>query len=258
MLIYNQIYNEDYLNFFRKIENNSIDLVLTDPPYGINYQNFYTQKKLDKLNGDEIEFSYVALGQILQSKLKTTGCAFIYTGWSTYPKHYLELTNLGLKVNEPLIIQKRGSKPSNLKSSWQTNSDWLLFITKENFKFKETQLLHNKKAGVIPNKGRKPVPEFKYRMPSAWFGNEFPFSTENPQTTKNWPIQHPTPKTIDIGKWLIQISTNENNLVVDPFCGSGSFLIAAKNLNRRYLGCDINSSFIELTNWRISNYNVFS
>jgi hypothetical protein len=55
----------------------------------------------------------------------------------------------------------------------------------------------------VPNKGRKPVPEYKTRMPSCWFGEQYPFSTENPITVKKLGLEHPTVKSLEFAKWLI-------------------------------------------------------
>lgn len=55
---------------------------------------------------------------------------------------------------------------------------------------------------------------------------------------------HPTQKPISLMKTLIELTTQEGQLVVDPFCGSGSTLVAAKELNRNYIGIDINPDYV--------------
>lgn len=236
----------DYKEFMDALGEASVDCIITDPPFGVKYQNPYTQNKFDVLLGDGAEFSYLPLAERAFRLLREGSALFAYTGWSTYPKHFMEVEKAGFKLKEPLIVQKRPSGTTDLEGSFQTNSDWLLFAKKGNFKFRPTRLLRNKRAGTVPNKGRKPVPEFKTRFPSSWFGPEYPFSTENPALK----IPHPTPKSVEFLSWLVQLTTDEGGLVVDPFLGSGSTALACKMTNRRFLGCDISQQFVELARQR--------
>lgn len=239
-----KIFCGDYLSVLPFLTKNSVDCIITDPPYGINYQNNYTHNVKNKLIGDIEEFSYTKLAKESWRLLKENTAIFAYTGWSTYPKHFFDIKQEGFKMKEPIIVQKRPSGTTDLYGSFQTNSDWIIFAHKGRFKFKQTQLLRNKKAGTIPNVGRKPVSEYKTRLPSCWFGQEYPWSTENPSSVSKY--NHPTIKNIEMIKWLILLSTNENNLVVDPFMGSGTTLIAAKMTNRQAIGIEINEEFCKI------------
>lgn len=247
----NKIYNCDYIDFLTDIQNESVSLVLTDPPFGINYQNNYTKKKHKVLTNDDKEFSYDVLAKESYRILKKNTCIFCFTGWSTYPKHFYELESSGFDLKEPIICGKKPSGTNNLYGTFQSNSDWVLFGHKGNFKFKQTKVLKNKRAGSIPNKGRSPVPEFKTRFPSCWFGEEFPYSSENPTFQSKNKIYHPTIKNLEFIKWLILLSTEENDLVVDPFLGSGTTAVACKQLNRQFLGCEINKEFYNYSLERI-------
>lgn len=63
---------------------------------------------------------------------------------------------------------------------------------------------------------------------------------------------HPTQKPIELMKALIELTTKENQVVLDHFCGSGSTLVAAKQLNRKYIGIEYNPEFCEIAKKRIS------
>ena len=74
---------------------------------------------------------------------------------------------------------------------------------------------------------------------------------------------HPTQKSLDICRRIIKGLTPKNSLVVDPFCGSGTILVAAKTLGRRYLGCDIDEKYVKLAqNWlaneQVAGYNFIT
>jgi len=240
------------------VEASSADIVFVDPPFGVNYQNPYTHNKHEVLEGDEEEFDYSELARISYRLLKMNRAAFFFTGWSTYPYHYPQVEAAGFKMKEPLVCQKRPSGTTDLAGSFQTNADWLIFGKKGKFKFRTTSLLRNKRAGTIPNKGRKPVPKWKKRFPSHWFGEEFPWSTENSRFQKTLtdlgaPCGHPTIKGLEFCKWVIQLTTVPGDLVVDLCAGSGTILLAAKQLGRRFLGCEIDERYVKLAQWRLEN-----
>jgi DNA modification methylase len=195
------------------------------------------------------------LGKELYRVLKDNTAIYVFTGWSEYPDHYRQLESCGFAMKEPIICQKRPSGKTDLYGSFQSNSDWVIFAHKGRFKFRETRLVKNKKAGVIPNKGRKPVPEYKTRFPSCWFGEEYPYSSENSAFQKQHGIYHPTIKGLDFIKSLILLSSDEGDMVVDPFVGSGTTALACQQLNRNYAVSDISYEFCELTKTRLKDGN---
>jgi len=245
----NKVHNLDYLELLSQIPDNSVDLVLSDPPYGINYRNNYSHVRHGKIIGDSSHFSYELLAKEAYRVLKPDTALFLFTCWSEYPKHYQEVEAAGFKMKEPLICQKRASGKTDLFGSFQSNSDWLIFAHKGRFKFKQTFLLKNKRAGTIPNIGRKPVPLYKKRFPSCWFGNEYPFSSENPTYQKRY--FHPTLKSTRFLEWVILLSTDEGALVLDSFVGSGSTAVAAKNLGRRFIAGDISANYCKMAEERL-------
>lgn len=249
--MFNKIQCLDYLTLLKQIPNESVSLILTDPPFGINYSNNYTQNTHSVMQGDKSKFSYANLATEAFRILKDNSVIFAFTCWSEYPDHYKHIQSAGFSVKEPIICQKRPSGKTDLYGSFQTNTDWIIFATKGRFKFKSTKLLKNKKAGVIPNKGRKPVPEYKTRFPSCWFGPEYPWSTENSVFQKKNEIEHPTIKTVRLMEWLILLTTDPGDTIVDPFVGSGTSAIAAKNLNRNYIAGDVEQVYCDMATARL-------
>ena len=67
---------------------------------------------------------------------------------------------------------------------------------------------------------------------------------------------HPTQKPINLMKYLIEVSSNENDIVLDPFMGSGSTGVACLNTNRNFIGIEINAKFYETAKNRIENTKV--
>jgi adenine-specific DNA-methyltransferase len=71
------------------------------------------------------------------------------------------------------------------------------------------------------------------------------------ETVNTYPGKHPCEKPLDMMRDVIRISSREGAVILDPFCGSGSTLVAAKELKRRYIGGDFDQYWVERTNWRL-------
>ncbi|NJL72565.1 MAG: site-specific DNA-methyltransferase [Candidatus Competibacteraceae bacterium] len=250
----NKVHQMSYDELLPLIANQSVHAVITDPPFGIAYQNNYTKQRHRVLEGDGQKFSYALLGKECYRILKPNTAILCFTGWSEYPQHFVELQTAGFAMKEPIICQKRPSGKTDLFGTFQSNADWCMFGHKGRFVFRKTELMRNKRAGTIPNKGRKPVPDYKTRFPSCWFGEQFPWSSENSAFQKQNEIYHPTIKGLDFIKWLILLTTNEGDTVLDPFLGSGTTAVAASQLNRNFIGCEIDTEHCQTAIKRLSDF----
>lgn len=76
------------------------------------------------------------------------------------------------------------------------------------------------------------------------------------QTIAKNKVQYPTQKPIQLLERIIMCATNESDLVVDPFCGSGTTLLAASKLNRNWIGIDINSKSIKVATQRLKEHGI--
>ena len=65
---------------------------------------------------------------------------------------------------------------------------------------------------------------------------------------------HPTVKPIKLMSYLITMGSRENDLILDPFCGSGTTCIAAYQLNRRFIGIEKEKEYVEIANKRLEPY----
>ena len=77
----------------------------------------------------------------------------------------------------------------------------------------------------------------------------------NPSYSKKYKFQevrqHPTQKPVELMRYLIKTYTNENDLVLDNCCGSGSTLVAAKQLKRNFIGIEISQKYVDIANGRL-------
>lgn len=243
------VFHADCLELLASLEDSSVDLFQGDPPFGIGYQNNFTKSRHEVLTGDSEAFDYGPLAKEAYRILRPDTAFLAFTGWSTFGEHSSQVVSAGFRLREPLIIQKRPSGKTALRTEFQSNADWIIYATKGTPKFRPTQLVRNKRAGTVPNPGRNPVPEWKTRFPSCWFGPEYPRSTANPSTQKKFP--HPTPKDPLHAEWLTRILTDPGGVVVDPTCGSGGIAAGAMNAGRRIIAGDISREFAEMTAERL-------
>jgi len=266
--------NNDCLIALQSVDDASVDMAYLDPP-------FFTQKKqvMKDSNGQQYEFSdewesretyliYIK-ERLLEVKrvLKDSGTIFLHC--DSTASHYLKVLMdevFGENNFQSEIIwsykrwsnSKKGllaghqtiyfySKTKNYKFntlfcdySPTTNLDQILQERVRNNEGKSTYR-RDSDGNVVWGKEKQGVP-----LSDVW---EIPFL--NPKAKER--TGYPTQKPIELLERIIKISTNEGDTVLDPFCGSGTTLVAAKLLDRKFIGIDINPAAIELSKKRLEN-----
>ncbi len=255
MIELNKIYNCNAIISMKKIPDDFVDLIFTDPPYGIEYQNNYTLNKHSKINGDD-KIDYLTMGKECFRILKNDSHAYFFTRFDVYPYHYQQLKEIGFNIKNVLVIEKgQIGGVGDLKGSYANNCEWIIFCQKGRREFSKTKLMKNTKpAGKKCARQGNPIQEYKTRFNSCWFGEEYPKSTYNSSWQKKNNIYHPTIKNVECIEWLIQISSNKNDIVLDPFMGSGSTAIACMNTERNYIGFELDNTYYEIANNRINQH----
>jgi len=227
-------YSEDYINkiicgdcleVMKNIPEDSIDLIVTDPPYGIKYANW------DNKIIDISKESYRVL--------KLNGSIVIFSGWSNVLDVKLQMEKY-FRLNNWIIydrIKGRGAK-YNLVS---TREDILWFV-------KGTKWTFNKQQSNVPKKtkGMGSKNGLKNRVLSNVWSDIpplVPWSKER--------VNHPTQKPCSLIDRIIKMCSNEEDLVLDPFLGSGTTAVSCKKLNRNFIGIDIAREYCKLANERI-------
>lgn len=265
--------NDDSLNVMKKIDDNQIDAIYLDPP-------FYTQdiqKLASRESEEEYSFSdkwscmdeyleYMKLRlQECRRVLKETGSLFMHCDRNA--SHYLKVLLdqiFGMNNFQSEIVWSY-KRWSNAKKGLLNNHQIILFYSKSaNFKFNKIyteysettnvdQILQERvrdKKGksvykcdqngeVVYGKSKKGVP-----LSDVW---NIPYL--NPKAKER--VGYPTQKPILLLEQIIKLVTDENDIVLDPFMGSGTTLVAAKLLNRRYIGIDISKKAVELAGSRL-------
>ena len=252
----NRIFQGDCLHLMGELPDGAISLILTDPPYGIRYQNQFAASPHPVLEGDA-GIDYERFARESYRILAPDSHAYFFTRFDCYPYHYQCLKAAGFAVKNCLVIEKGTlGGIGDLRGSFANNSEWVIFCQKGRKVFRHTTLLQNrKKEGTQFHKGRNPSARYKTRFPACWFGSEYPKATYNSMWQKKHQIFHPTIKNVECLAWLIEISSNPGDLVFDGFMGTGSTALAALETNRTFLGAEIFQAYWQVAQQRLTAWN---
>jgi len=185
----------------KEIHDESIDLIVTDPPYGINFQSNTRLDKKEKIINDD-NINYLDFGKECFRVLKNNSHAYFFTRFDVYPQHYQQLKEAGFNIKSVIVSDKlQNTGTGDLKGSFSNNMEWIIFCQKGRRIFNETKLIKNtKKAGTKLNRYATPTTEYKRRLPMLWtVAQGYPPSVLNSASNKDNP--HPTPKNIEFLEW---------------------------------------------------------
>lgn len=199
----------DSIEELQKIPSESVDIIVTDPPYGLNKAGIHNDCDLSTFY-----HSLVGCYRVLKPD------SFYVTFFST---KYLDK----LFINNPFSYfwQFILSCPNGQVNSPIGYSKYMSCIV---FKKGNPKLQTRNKDIFSASPGRKIEPEEGY-------------------------INHPTPKPKNFISEILKMFSKEDDLVLDPFMGSGSTILACHLTNRRYLGIEIDPNYLELTKKRLKN-----
>ncbi|MCC2678383.1 MAG: methylase protein [Pseudobdellovibrio sp.] len=265
----------DCLKALTAVADNSIDLIYLDPP-------FFSQREhsLTKRDGSEsyrfsdnwqsmaeyINFlkARIALCKI---KLKPTGSLFLHCDRSA--SHYIkvmldEIFNSENFQSEIIWSYRRWS---NSKKGLLSNHQSIFFYSKTaDFKFNQIfedyspstnvdQIMQlrvrderNKTVYRKDNNGDSVLAKEKKGVP---LGDVWDIPYLNPKAKER--VSYPTQKPVLLLEKIISLVTSPGDIVLDPFCGSGTTLVAAKLLGRKYVGFDISAEAVKLSEERLAN-----
>lgn len=221
MLKTNEIYNMDCMEGLKLLDDNSVDLVIIDPPYLLNLNkvkkptnmNNYANELLNLKNGFDLKVL-----DILIQKMKKINI-YIYCS----KRQVKDLLNYFSDKNcnhEILTWHKLNPSPL-INNNYLPDTEYILFFREKGVKIYGNYHTKRKYYLSLTNK----VDKQKYK--------------------------HPTIKPLELIERHIINSSKEGDLVLDCFCGSGTTLVGAINQNRRYIGFEIDKKYYEIAKKRI-------
>ena len=233
------------------IPSGSIDAIITDPPYGttackwdsvIPFEPMWQElNRIIKPNGAIVLFGSEPFSSALRmSNIKDYKYDWIWD--KKVSSGFLNAKKQPLRRIENIIIFYKKQPTYNPQFKKRTESEIKTFKAKQSCNGVETE--NYNKYDLIKTKKA----ENKYPV-NIIFKN----SKEKECNFKN--RKHPTQKPLELMEYLIKTYTNENEIVLDFTMGSGSTGVAAKNLNRRFIGIELDEKYFEIAENRINNLN---
>ena len=216
---YDYIECGDCLELMKGIPDKSIDLIVTDPPYGINYQSNLRVKsdKFDVLKNDDNDLRFLAY-QELERVLKPDCVCIVFASWKNYNKDFSELDKL-FDIKNVIVWWKHGGGIGDLKHT----------------------LITDYELAIVCHKGRCKIRG--KRDGSVWECNKVAPSK----------MVHPTQKPLEIIQRLIDKFSDKNDIVLDPFLGSGTTAVACLNTDRHYIGFELDPQYYDIACKRLGD-----
>lgn len=262
--------NSDVIDGLRSIDDNSIDLVLTSPPYNINKP----YERADRRTLDEYADWCREIIELIDDKLDEHGAVCWQVGnfvkdSSVLPLDYIVhpiFSDLGYRLRNRIVWQFNFGLHSQKRLSgryetllWFTKSDSYTFNLDD---IRVEQLYPGKKHSEKKGNGRagKPSGNPKGKNPSDhWIFSGRRFFEEDlvwqlPNVKANHPelTEHPCQFPVELAERCVLAFTNPGDTILDPFIGSGTTAIAGLPRRRKVIGIDRDESYIELANERIT------
>lgn len=223
-----EIYNNDYRNILPKL--NKVDCIIADIPYNISFENNSWDKE------------FVLDVELLSFVLKDGGNLILFQGWSNVCETKKELDEY-FKIRNWIIydrIKGRGSK-YNLVS---TREDILWYSKGDDYTYNPQVSNIKKKTGGMGKKNG----EENRKLTNVWYDIPplVPWSKER--------VKHPTQKPVALMERCVKLWSNENDTVLDFTMGSGSTGVACQNLNRNFIGIELDEHYFQIAKERLENH----
>lgn len=190
----------------------SVDAIITDPPYGINYQSKQRRAgvRMAKIKNDNAPFIWWLYDA--HRVLKPGGGLLCFTRWDVQQVFMDAIGLAGFDVKSDVVWDKVFHGAGDLKAQFAPTHENIIFAVKGKFQFparRPRDVISCKKLG----------------------SNQ---------------LTHPNEKPVELLETLIQAITRPGDLILDPFAGSGSTLAAAERTGRQYIGVELDDDYFEL------------
>ena len=213
------IKNGDSLQILESLNDGSIDIVLTDPPYGISYisNRSINEDSITKrgLLNDGKEQAFELLDktcEILSRKTAENAHLYFFCSWSVFSAFEAIISNY-FNIKTPIVWDKGNKGSGDLENDWGNQTEIVIFCVKGK------KMVNNRRGNII--------------------------SVSRLHTTK---MVHPTQKPIELLLDILAVSYVKGDFVVDPFMGSGSTIKACNEIGAKCLGIELDSEMFNIAN----------
>lgn len=212
------------------IKNNvKVNHIITDPPYNISHENNFNTLKCPRQGVDFGEwdknfdlFSWIPKYEKILDK---NGSMIIFCSYRYISFIIKTMEKSNLEVKDILVWKKSNPMPRNIERRYVQDMEFAIWGVKKGAKW-------------VFNKDKK----------KPYMRSMFETST----VSGNERTSHPTQKSLQLMQDIIKIHTNENDIVIDPFMGSGTTGLACLNLNRKFIGIELDKNYFNLSVERLN------
>jgi site-specific DNA-methyltransferase (adenine-specific) len=233
------------------LENNIVDLLILDPPY--NRHKRYNGRAFNQLSAEAYQAWFVGWFVPLLRLLKSDASVYVCADWQSSAVIYPILAE-HLQVRNRITWERE--KGRGAKSNWKNSSEDIWFCTCSDDYYFNVDAVKMKRRVLAPYRNGEGEPKdwtethqgkFRVTHPSnLWTDISVPFWSM-PENT-----DHPTQKPEKLIAKLVLASSQEGNVVLDPFLGSGTTSVVSKKLGRHYIGIEIDEDYCCLAEKRLS------
>ena len=203
----------DCLERMKEIESGSVDMILTDPPYGMDFQSNrrVSTEKFKKIeNDDNTDWLTASLSECHRVMADDTSI-YCFCSWHKIDLFKQEIERF-FKIKNVIVWVKNNHGSGDLKGAYAPKHEFVIYA--------------HKGRSLFRNKRVHDVMEFPKIHSSK--------------------LQHPTEKNTDMLEVFIKNNSDEGQVILDPFMGSGTTGVAAKNLNRKFIGIEMDLDYFNL------------
>ena len=249
----NKIHEGDCIKLMKTMPKEKVQLILTDPPYnasngGVNLPDNKTGGAYYKVNEEwdrfvdnkhYMDFTRKWIDEA-DKLLALKGSIMVCCSLHNIGEVIIVLKEKGYKFINLITWKKTNPMPSITKRTLTHSTEFVVWFAKTNgWKF-------NYKNMKKYNQGKQ--------LRDVW---EFPVCQGYERVKGiNGRAAHPTQKPLSLFKRLVEMATEEGDIVLDPFIGSGTTAIATMQLNRGWVGIEIDKKYVQIAKDRISNLEV--
>ena len=245
----NKIINSDSLKELKKIPDESIDLIFADPPYNLQLRNQLTRPDRSRVNAvnddwDQFEsfkiYDDFTVNWLRECKrvLKKNGSIWVIGSYHNIFRVGAKIQDLGFWILNDVIWNKNNPMP-NFRGTRFTNAHETLIWASKN---KNSKYTFNYQSLKCLNDD--------LQMRSTW---NLPICNGKERLKENGKKVHSTQKPESLLHRILLASSNKNDLILDPFLGSGTTAVVAKKLGRTFYGIEKNKKYFEAATKRLKN-----
>jgi site-specific DNA-methyltransferase (adenine-specific) len=242
-----ELRNRDFLADAANLPDQSIDLILADPPYGLgkDYGN-----DSDMRSGDAFLAWTRAWLELAIPKLKPTGSLYIFCTWQYAPEIFCFLKTKLTMVNEIIWDRRVPSMGGTTRRFTSVHDNIGLFVVSKDYYFDLDPVRIPYDAATKKARSRKLFEgskwlEMGYNPKDVW-------SVSRLHRQHAERVDHPTQKPLEIVERMVLASCPPGGRVLDPFMGSGTTAVACARQQRQFVGYEINESYCAIARERVS------